>query len=287
LLQSRFQSILRSPLGDLPTIVGKVVGGERLNAARVSTAWKLVYSAAKLLDDVEDGDITDDVPAAINKATGILFAAQIALSGTEGLGEERIPWQVSHMLQRAILRASAGQHADLKLQHAPLSEWTPDKWMEVARAKSGELFGWAAWAGAFVSEAKEETLGHWREFGSCLGTLLQVADDFNGVWAASKSGDLQGACFSLPVCYALSVTTGEQHKALMTWLHLAAQGYRASIGQIQQLLTELGTVTFLLVAAREQYLCDRAALDGAADRSNASELIAVLDQVFPAITQKA
>jgi hypothetical protein len=273
----------------LPGLVCQANGGDPHQAEPVTTAWQLLRLAAKLFDDVEDGEIGCSSAEVVNLATGLLFLAQLALAE---LSRRGVPSdQVDHLCQtlnRAGLRACAGQHADLARQVEKVSI-DPDTWLEIALAKSGEPFAWAAWAGALVAGAGEQTLTDYREYGRHLGVLLQVADDF-GVWHPKGVGDLaagrrctQRRCtqrLNLAVCYARSVMETEERSRLETLLAQAARGDSAAEAQARQWLIDLGAQSYLLVVARVQYQQAMMALQNA--NCSSPQLAAVLDHLLPA-----
>ena len=169
-------------LEHLPSITCIAVAGNPAKAIPVTAAWQLIRLAAKLFDDVEDGEAGDRSAELNNLATGCLFVAHAAL---EKLTEYGIPWEQSQRVKKrftqACLQTCQGQDVDLS------TRWdreipTPDDWIEVAQAKSGMLFAWGSWAGAVVAGASQEMqVGFW-EYGLHLGILVQIADDYNGIW---------------------------------------------------------------------------------------------------------
>lgn len=267
----------------LPKLTCQASGGDPHRAAPVATAWQLMRLAAKLLDDVEDGEASRQPTEAINLAIGLLFVAQLVL---DELPERGVPpghaRRLCQAFHRTVLRACAGQHADLVAGQAGITKADPDAWLEIAGAKSGELLAWAAWAGALIAGADEHTLACYREYGYRLGVLLQVADDFNGVWCLDGTSDLAAGRPTLPVCYALLVARPKQQECLIALLKQASQGSGAAEAQARQLLTDLGAQSYLLVVGRVQYQQAVAALRNAHCISQANHLIGLLDRVLPA-----
>ncbi|MEJ2558044.1 MAG: polyprenyl synthetase family protein [Anaerolineae bacterium] len=188
----------------LPRLVYEANGGDSFLAAPVTAAWQLICMAAKLFDDVEDGQLRGDLSEGINLATGLLFLASLVLGdlSDRGVSVERVH-ALNQTLNRAMLRACAGQHADLAARRTGTTAIDPNTWLEIAQAKSGELLAWAAGAGALVAGANERALACYREYGSHLGVLLQVADDFNGVWGPggpSAWPPRDSPCLSITPC---------------------------------------------------------------------------------------
>lgn len=267
----------------LPSMVCEANGGAPGQAEPVTTAWQLLRLAAKLFDDVEDGEIGCPSAEAVNLATGLLFLAQLALAelSKQGVPSDKVV-HLCQALNRAGLRACAGQHADLARQ-VGMVNIDPDTWLEIALAKSGEPFAWAAWAGALVADASEQTLTGYREYGRHLGVLLQVADDFNGIWRPKGASDLAAGRFNLAVCYARSVVEMEKRSRLEALLAQAARRDSAAEAQARQWLIDLGAQAYLLVVARIQYQQALMALQNA--NCCSPQFAAVLDGLLPALSR--
>jgi hypothetical protein len=270
----------------LPALTCAAGGGEPHKAAPVVAAWQLMRLAAKLLDDAEDGDADASFAETINLATSFLSAAPLMPWGLleQGVAADTVQ-HLCRALYRAALCACAGQHADLTAGQPRVDDGIdPDAWLEIAQSKSGSPLGWAAWAGALVAGTDERALSGFHDYGYHLGILLQVADDFKGVWGAEGACDLAAGQFTLPVCYALYVAKGKERERLKTLLEQASLGNRAAEVQARQLLIDLGAQGYILVVAKLQHQLATTALQRAgcpppADRP----LVALLDETMPAL----
>jgi geranylgeranyl diphosphate synthase type I len=272
-------------ISTLPRLACEASGGDPFLATPVAAAWQVVRMAAKLFDDVEDGQMNGDAAGSINLATSLLFMASLALGELPARGVSlECVHALNQALNRAMLWACTGQHADLAAARTGPAGVDPDAWLETARAKSGELLAWAAWAGALVAGADRRTLTCYREYGCHLGVLLQVADDFHDVWYPNGGSDLAAGRPTLPVCYALSVVRGAERTRLVALLDRAARGDEVGEAQAREWLTDLGAQAYLLVVARAQYRQALAALQRAGPGLPAGrQLIALLDGVLPAL----
>jgi geranylgeranyl pyrophosphate synthase len=125
--------------------------------------------------------------------------------------------------------------------------------LEIAQAKSGEFLGWAAWSGAAVASVDVPILTYYWRYGYYLGILLQLADDFNGIWNPEEVSDLIRGSLSLPICYALSVISPKEQTDLTQLLERARHGDTHSEALIRQRLIDLGAQAYLLVVAQIQY----------------------------------
>jgi geranylgeranyl pyrophosphate synthase len=267
-------------LATLPAVVCIACGGDLCQAAPVCAAWRFFRLAAKIFDDVEDGDVRHGKAEQINVAVGLTFVGQLVLST---LAERDVPPDhvsfLAHRLSRAGILACGGQHADLT---AGVSD--PDEWLQSAWAKSGIPLGWGAWAGALVAGAARGEAASYREYGRNLGVLLQVADDYNGVWHPDAASDLATGRPTLPVSYALSVASAEQRHELGGLFDAARGGDPGAEGRARGILVDLGAQAYLLVVGRLYRNRAIEALrrmgdDGPAKR----ELQRVLYHVFPAL----
>ncbi len=156
--------------------------------------------------------------------------------------------------------------------------------MEIAQAKSGEFLGWAAWSGAVAAGADDSILAHYWQYGYNLGVLLQVADDFNGVWNPKDTSDLATGSLSLPICYALSVAPPKAQADLRQSLERAKQGDICSEILVRQRLIDLGAQAYSLVVAQTQYHQAVAALQLANyPTSDDFGLIALLMNIMPGL----
>lgn len=281
--EKRFSRQLMEILGQavnklsvLPLLTCEAVGGDSHQAIPLLACWQLLRLSAKLLDDVVDGESEYPPPEAIDFAVGLLFLAPLVL---EELQNRRVSASHVEGLTRSLyqtgLRACAGQHAEITSHN----DIDPDGWLIAARTKSGEPCAWAAWAGAMVAGANKQALANFRNFGLHLGILLQVADDFNGIWRPSKFSDLRSGQLNLAVCYARLVAKGEQKDFLETLLKNAISGDDTAESEIRQLLTGIGSQGYLLVVGGEQRQQALLALQSN-DRPYPT-LVSLLDQIWP------
>ncbi len=268
-------------ISTLPALTCLACEGNPSTTTPLVAAWHLVRLAAKLFDDVEDHEARGQSSEIINVATGLLFAAQLALSAQ--LSSENA-WHINQALQRAILKAAAGQHADLMEVQQERKGVDPDTWLEIAKTKSGELVAWAAWTGALVAGADAMTQQCLHQFGLHLGILLQVVDDLKDVFFDSRTSNWACGNFCLPVCYARFVAEGETSERLEIALQQAAQGDSTSQVLARSLMVKLGAQRYALVAAQVQYRHALAVLEHTkCDSIACGRLVALLNQILPAI----
>lgn len=165
---------------------------------------------------------------------------------------------------------------------------TPDDWLEIARKKSGESFAWASWAGIYVVGTSEEMQASLRQYGLHLGILVQIADDFNGIWNSTITNDLSTYRVTLPISYAYYVSNNDERGTLLDLLSEAQQKTPEVISKGQKLLSALGAQKFMLAAAQVQHQASVEAISQCCISSlSKQKLIILLDIVFPALASVA
>jgi geranylgeranyl pyrophosphate synthase len=233
----------------LPILCCEAAGGDEDQATAIAAAWFLLCLAAKVLDDVEDGDVhqglwsTMGAPQAINAATGLIFASQLALAHLPriGAGRELALFLLSDF-NRTTLRMCAGQHADL----TEGSDLSLERYFSIAGAKSGEFFALACRAGALMGT---DEVAPYSEFGYNLGVLIQMCDDFEGLWNLQGQSDLAAGKRTLPVIYALTVASPSVRERLERLLVKATDEQEAE-EEARRIITALGSPHYLLIEAQ-------------------------------------
>lgn len=271
-------------IGLLPGFICRANKADSCQAVPVTVAWQLIRLAAKLLDDVEDGEVTHQAAETINTAVSFLYLAQASLWKLleQGVTDRKVQ-RLHKSLNQSVLQACSGQYFDLagKVNRETM---TPDVWLEIAAAKSGALLAWAAWSGALVADVSECALTYYYDYGYHLGILLQVADDFNGVWSPTGNSDLVINSFTLPVCYTFSVIKEKNKQKLEHLLQKASEGNAVAESQAKQTMLEAGAQAYLLVVGRLHYRQALAALQNTGvGKSGSESLTALLDSVWPAV----
>lgn len=236
-------------LHTLPSLVSRTLHKDPIQLTALTTAWSCIYRAAKLFDDVEDGDSPLALSEAINQGLGLLWVAHGLLENpaTPWSAESRLA--VLNRLHPCLLRATAGQHLDIVQANHPSLRCTPDEWTSIAAAKSGELMAWVTWASAWVLTEDGTIADAFADFGMNLGILLQVLDDFEGVWG-KDANDLAQPALTLTLCYATMVADGEMQAILTRLIEQAQQGDTAAVAALRSHLEALGTREFLWAVAQ-------------------------------------
>jgi len=243
------------PFTLLPFLTCQAAGGDPHQALPVAAAWRALHIAAKLLDDVEDGDVVrlsaapTDPPRVINLATGFMTAATLALAQMAPAGEQQL-WQTLHRdFGRTVLQMAGGQHADLGRQR-PLDL---GGYYQIMAAKSGAFFALATRAGARCATQDSTQIARYDRFGYNVGILIQIADDLDGFHKPIGQGDLAAGHRTLPVFYALAAAPPQERDQLERLLARAPADPQAEMEARQQIVA-LGAEAYLsLEIARHRH----------------------------------
>jgi geranylgeranyl pyrophosphate synthase len=234
------------PFTLLPLLVCQMGGGDPARAVPVAAAWRALHIAAKLLDDVEDGDVGPfspanlDLPRVVNLATGYIAMSNMALGH---LADDQDPtlWPaIQKDFGATILRMADGQHVDLDATAAP----DLDAYMQLIEAKSGCFFALATRAGARCATADASILSVYSAFGHNLGILIQLADDLRELRAPLAQERPFQSRYTLPVVYGLTVASPPEQARLAGWLTRASAGDGEAAELARQLLISLGAEVY-------------------------------------------
>lgn len=220
---------------------------ERLEPLKA--AWSCIYRAAKLFDDIQDGDTSLHLAHEINQGLGLLWVAHrlLADENNNWLPQQRLA--VLDRLHPCLLRATAGQQIDVEVAQSDKPFTTPEEWVTIAAAKSGELLEWVTWSSTRILTDQSDSAAALGEFGKQLGILLQVVDDFEGVWGPTAK-DLSQPALNLTFCYGMTVAPADVQKALWDTLQQAWHGNTRAQAVLRAQLEQLGGREFLWTVAQ-------------------------------------
>lgn len=209
-------------LRELPAFVCMALGGKKEFAKQLNKAWELVYLAFHILDKIEDQEIDNaltqyDVGVLTNVTTGLILQAELILaklkdSMEKAYGNKR---RLLILFNRLALDVCAGQHTDLSSSENSL----PQAW-KIASGKSGKFFALECKLGAYIATENFEQIKKLEEFGHCVGLLLQIANDVEGLWSQEEEvGDLLQGKVTIPIAYALWVLPERKRAVLREYLN--------------------------------------------------------------------
>ncbi|NPV09428.1 MAG: hypothetical protein HPY83_15895 [Anaerolineae bacterium] len=269
----------------LPVWAAEAVGGASRLTLDVAAAWCGLYLAAKLLDDLQDGDPSIlgsavSTPSILNTATSLVFAAQGCLAGSGADGQSSTRVSLAAEFYRYSLEVAAGQ--ELGMQPPPEGEKVlPWAW-EVLQKKGARPFALACRAGAISGGASAEAVEVLTELGQCIGETVQLMDDALGL-RARDVGDIRSV--ALPLAYGLSVGNEEEVQSLTSLAAAAGNGDSEAAESLCLLLEGMGAMRYLSIRASAGALRARSLLSSSVLLSSSPgvrALAGVLDRLDPA-----
>jgi hypothetical protein len=277
-------------IGFLPGLVAVRCGAHDDQAVHASAAWRMLRLAAKLLDDVQDGDVGAEAPQILGYSVALIILSRALIADLEqaGVPPSRVGL-AAHMWERACLSALAGQHEDLGE-----AEIDADAWLRIAEGKSGALLGWAAWLGGMVAGLDEARCEALQAYGAALGLALQISDDYRDIWSDPPSvghvpNDKESLRSNLAIAYARALPNNAldnllTHSGRSQSISDRASQRAGNVG-IANTLKALGAQTFMRSVGHMVYTKGTSALGGAFAPAKApEELVGVFSHIWPALT---
>jgi geranylgeranyl diphosphate synthase, type I len=275
----------------LPGLVAVACGASESQAVRASVAWRLLRLAAKLIDDVQDGDVGAEAPQVLGYSMALTILSHSFIVDLEQAGlSPRRTLLATGEWERACLHALAGQHEDLTN-----AEIDADAWLRIAEHKSGALLSWAAWLGGLVAGIDERRCAALSAYGAAVGLILQVADDYNDIWPGSaspghKRTDEWSLHSNLAIAYtrALPSTAVDRGDLVEQMCRSSTDGDPASQrerdARIADMLDMLGARTFMRSVGHVAYSKGMIALSKAfAPAAAPPELVGLFSRIWPAL----
>lgn len=286
-----FQGVMRSALEPerdpskwvlLPGMCCQAAGGDPLWADDVTAAWFLLYTAAHLMDSVEDQDDPDPwwaslgPGAAVNAASGLFFCASLALNNIHDHKATRLAArEVIECFYKGFLRMCSGQHLDLIYP-----EPTLDQYWKVASAKSGDFFSLACRTGARLALDDPSLLDGYSRYGYHLGLLIQIMDDLEDLHPYQNTNSpfqVSGGYRSLPVVYAMEVSPPQVRDRLRENL-MAASHSKGAAKEVLDLLEQSGATLYLMAEIERHRELAMVALEESDPRPPARDVLVSLLQ---------
>jgi geranylgeranyl diphosphate synthase type I len=234
----------------------KSVSGNAAAATRIAAAIEILVTALDVLDEVEDGDVSDLInavgsPRAINTSTALLALGYSVLSELhrDGVAFERIPTFI-HAISSSIFCATVGQDADLSIELQQASVSTVHN---VARMKAGSLVGGACRLGAMTGSNETTVLDMYESWGIHYGIMAQFANDLHDASDTINKSDYKMNKGTLPLVFHRASKTGVDgfefdEKAL--WddgtYHFVWTAIEAERQLCQNILSELAASGFIV-----------------------------------------
>jgi geranylgeranyl diphosphate synthase type I len=254
-----------TPMAILPLASCGVLAEDNIQAAvPVAASWEALNYSLRILDDLQDQDRSTALWSRVGSARAFNFSAAYFVLSQELIlrspnsAEQKL--LLAQELQRTCMTLLAGQDQDLKGSADSL-----DKYWLMIEKKNAAAFSWACWAGGVCANQNSKQLPLLRQFGTQLGTLLQLSDDLEGIWGDTEKSDLeQGKC-TLPVLYGLygGHSYGGQVAKIFAQVSLGAEASLQAEGclqnklhhertlELRQLLEKCGAFDFVRDVAQQ------------------------------------
>lgn len=232
----------------LPALTYRAAGGKDTAVVPITASWMLYRLAAKVLDDVLDDDASEDVPwwnwhkgRAMNVGVGLIFVAQSCLAQIQAgaVAQREIHETISQMLS-FMARGQA----------QPPTEPNLEDYARYIYLKSGVFFGTFAWAGARVHTRSRRIARALFDFGSALGTLIQIYDDLNDLVGPKALTDWLSGVYTLPVIYALNHGEHPRHQQLIKLLEAYKAGEINLLRDVLEIFDDMGVPAQCIQLAR-------------------------------------
>ncbi|MFH8789199.1 polyprenyl synthetase family protein [Streptomyces roseoverticillatus] len=168
------------------------VGAPERFAAVAGTAVELVHQLSLLHDDVMDGDTErrgrPAAWAAFGTGAAVLAGDALIVQAVAGLFHAQAPGAsaATDALIVAVEKMVHGQAEDLALERRSVREVSASEYADMARGKTGALFGSSAALGAVLADAPPDVARALHTAGSELGVAFQILDDVLGLWGDSS-----------------------------------------------------------------------------------------------------
>lgn len=266
----------------LPGLCCQAAGGDPQTAKEISSAWLLLYTAAHIVDDVEDVDLDGDVNAlggpevAINVANGLFLSASLLLlSLYEKKDLQSLASQISADFYNTILIMTSAQHHDLIHEHLTLKEW----W-RVAEAKSGSFFSLACRCGAQLGIDDPEKIQGYSNFGFHLGLMIQIIDDIEELqplFSSQCDNFPANVQKSLAMAYAFDVLPEVEKLELKKWINTTPPEPN-TFERVVESLNRCGAGLYMKAEAEKNFNLGMKSLKMVSPSSPAAEKLASLLQ---------
>lgn len=211
--------ILPNPLEPsslLPMAACEAAGGERGRALAMCAAWTLIGASVRILDDCADADNPSGLDRAIGAGRAMNIATALMTQATGQLLMLPVPPKrrdrILSLFVASSMRVWAGQDRDMRGGIENLSEY-----LTLVNDKTGVGFAAACGAGTLCATDREADIVASYRCGLQIGTLLQLLDDIEALWAPDGPSDWCIGKTTYPVLAAIerSPEAGREIRALL------------------------------------------------------------------------
>lgn len=258
-----------------PLLFCKMLGGDLMIGTRVALAWNLLCLAGRILDDIQDKDLSMDVehgPSKLNISTGLLFSSNQLIITTKFESLET-KFVIQEITNRLLLMLTSGQHLDLNTQTPTLS-----RALTIAKNKTGRLAELGCWLGARVATNSLNDLNAARKFGTTSGMMAQIKDDLMDLWNHNNAkNDLENRRYgSIPLSYAIDNLSDKEGLRIL-------QG-KLSVEQVREKIINSGAPIYLAVQSKIYHSQALEALNQFSDKDPMNQYLPFLTSLLDSLT---
>ncbi|MCS7253713.1 MAG: polyprenyl synthetase family protein [Armatimonadota bacterium] len=206
----------------LTLLSGWVMGNINERTIAYAAAIELIHAASLLHDDVIDGARVRRGRATANALWGdsaAIVGGDFLIAWAFNLLSRHADERVMQDIAETAQKMCHGQM--LELSHAFDVQMTSERYLEIIRLKTAELFASACFAGSLSAGAAIEHATHLRSFGLLIGMTFQIVDDLlDLIGSESKLGkpigqDLRGGKITLPLIELLKEIRKDGESAIL------------------------------------------------------------------------
>lgn len=241
-----------------PLLILGALGVDHKRSSGLVVATTLFYAGVDLLDDVADGDLSEedrrqgaDYEFDLVAATLFFSLTCVALSEISDAPSQLLDLQ--NTLMQGFTEMAAGQHTDLHFKNAfnVSSELVEDS----VHGKSGAEFAMFAKLAATVARSTPDDVSLWEAFGRSYGVAAQLASDVMDLFGPDRSRDLANGARTLPLAlYIEAIESEDERIAFRAMLERAKKNAEGEEEVRSRLLSE-GVLQKLFVIV-EMYKAD-------------------------------
>ena len=208
----------------------EALGGDPALALPAAAALELIHNFSLIHDDIQDHGYERrhqptvwslwGAPKALVAGNAMQCLGDLsALTSARVGAPAAVALQVSGILTESYLEMIEGQCRDLVFETR--TTINADEYLEMIALKTGALIRSAVEIGSLLATEDSATTAAFANFGSYLGRVFQIRDDFLGIWGDEKTtgksadGDLRQRKKSFPVVYALQNSLGPARQELL------------------------------------------------------------------------
>ena len=236
------------PLSVLPLASCSAAGGDAHEALYLAAAWRAYSQAMRILDDVQDRDREGSLWATAGNERAFNFGAALYVLCHQILANADWPAErhrdISQMLSETGIRLLSGQDRDLRGDTL-----TMDDYWQTIEQKNAAAFAFICAAGARCATENSSLIELCGTFGYHLGIILQLFDDYQGIWEPEGQGDLKLGKITLPLLYGLSHEHDRKGELKSI---VAADDLGQNADRIREILDQAGAREFMIWTALQE-----------------------------------